>query len=151
SPERSHVATESLVASRPALVREAVVRYGFVAVTELLVAYFLISEPNFRTSSNLWGLLVYAAPVGIAGLGVTIAMTVGGLDLSVGSTAGFAVSLAAWTMVIGNQVGGIAIVVVLIAGAVIGLLNAALIVWARIPDLLATLTTMFAIMGLKLV
>ncbi|SHM88730.1 monosaccharide ABC transporter membrane protein, CUT2 family [Cryptosporangium aurantiacum] len=132
-------------------IREAVVRYGFVAVTVVLIGYFLISEPNFRTSSNLWGLLVYAAPVGIAGLGVTIAMTVGGLDLSVGSTAGFAVSLAAWTMVIGNQVGGVAIVVVLIAGALIGLLNAVLIVWARIPDLLATLTTMFAIMGLKLV
>lgn len=131
--------------------RDLLVRYGFIAVTIGLVLWFVISEPNFRTASNGYGLLVYAAPTAIAGLGVTIAMTVGGLDLSVGAAAGFGVSLAAWTMVIGNQVGGVAIVVVLLAGALIGLLNAALVVWARIPDLLATLTTMFAIMGLKLV
>ncbi len=139
-------------AARPGgVLRDLVVRYGFVAVTVLLIGYFLATEPSFRTSSNLYGLLVYAAPTAIAGLGVTIAMTVGGLDLSVGSTAGFAVSLAAWVMVVHNQVGGVAVAVVLLAGALIGLLNAALVVWARIPDLLATLTTMFAIMGLKLV
>jgi simple sugar transport system permease protein len=131
--------------------RDLLVRYGFIAVTVLLVLWFVASEPNFRTASNAYGLLVYAAPTAIAGLGVTIAMSVGGLDLSVGAAAGFGVSLAAWTMVVQNQVGGVAIGVVLLAGALIGLLNAALVVWARIPDLLATLTTMFAVMGLKLV
>ncbi len=143
--------TAAPAAARTGMLRDLVVRYGFVAVTVLLIVYFLLSEPSFRTSSNLYGLLVYAAPTAIAGLGVTIAMTVGGLDLSVGSTAGLAVSLAAWVMVVHNQVGGVAIGVVLVAGALVGLLNAALVVWARIPDLLATLTTMFAIMGLKLV
>jgi simple sugar transport system permease protein len=139
--------------SAPALdrARDLLVRYGFIAVTVALVLWFVVTEPSFRTSSNAYGLLVYAAPTAIAGLGVTIAMSVGGLDLSVGASAGFAVSLAAWTMVIANQVGGVAIVVVLLAGALIGLLNAVLVVWARIPDLLATLTTMFAVMGLKLV
>ena len=95
-------------------------------------------------------MLKFIAPIGIAGLGVMLAMTVGGIDLSVGASAGFAVSIAAWTMVVGNQVGGVAIGVVLVGGALIGALNALLIVVARIPDLLATLTTMFVIVGLKL-
>jgi simple sugar transport system permease protein len=41
--------------------------------------------------------------------------------------------------------------VVLLSGALIGALNAALIVFARIPDLLATLATMFTVVGLKLI
>lgn len=128
-----------------------VVRWGFVAVTVLLVLYFAATEPNFRDPDSIFSMLKYAAPTGIAGLGVMMAMTIGGIDLSVGATAGFAVSIAAWTMVIGNQVGGVAVGVVLIGGALIGALNALLVVVARIPDLLATLTTMFVIMGLKLI
>jgi simple sugar transport system permease protein len=127
-----------------------IVRWGFVAVTVALIAFFAITEPNFRTVDNVFGMLKFIAPTAIAGLGVMIAMTVGGIDLSVGASAGFAVSIAAWTMVVGNQVGGVAIGVVLLCGALIGALNALLIVVARIPDLLATLTTMFVIVGLKL-
>lgn len=125
--------------------------WGFIAVTVLLIGYFSITEPNFRTASNVFGMLKFIAPVGIAGLGVTLAMTVGGLDLSVGANAGFAVSIAAWTMVVAGQVGGVALGVVLLSGALIGALNAVLVVYARIPDLLATLATMFMVVGLKLI
>ncbi len=128
-----------------------VVKWGFVAVTAALILFFLITEPNFRTVDNIFGMLKFIAPTAIAGLGVMLAMTVGGIDLSVGASAGFAVSIAAWTMVIANQVGGVAVAVVLICGLLIGALNAFLIVVARIPDLLATLTTMFVIVGLKLI
>ncbi|QWT24020.1 ABC transporter permease [Subtercola sp. PAMC28395] len=128
-----------------------VVKWGFVGVTIGLVAFFAISEPSFRTVDNLFGMLKFIAPTAIAGLGVMLAMTVGGIDLSVGASAGFAVSIAAWTMVVANQVGGVAVTVVLICGLLIGALNAFLIVVARIPDLLATLTTMFVIVGLKLI
>jgi simple sugar transport system permease protein len=132
-------------------VLDGVAKWGFVAVTVGLIAFFAITEPNFRTVDNVFGMLKYIAPIGIAGLGVTLAMTVGGLDLSVGANAGFAVSIAAWTLVIAGQVGGVAVVVVLLSGAVIGALNAVLIVFARIPDMLATLAMMFAVVGLKLI
>lgn len=130
---------------------DAVTKWGFIAVTIALIAFFVVTEPNFRTVENLFGMLKYIAPIGIAGLGVTLAMTVGGLDLSVGANAGFAVSIAAWTLVIAGQVGPVAIGVVLVSGALIGAVNAALIVFARIPDLLATLATMFTVVGLKLI
>lgn len=130
---------------------DAIATWGFVAVTVLLIVFFMITEPAFGTPENLTLMLKNVVPIGIAGLGVTLAMTVGGLDLSVGANAGFAVSIAAWTLVVAGQVGGVAVGVVLLSGALIGALNAVLIVFARIPDLLATLATMFTVVGLKLI
>jgi simple sugar transport system permease protein len=78
-------------------------------------------------------------------------MVVGGLDLSVGATAGLSVTLSAMTMVIYAQTGPVALIVVLLGGVLVGLFNAFLIVVLKIPDLMATLGTMFTIMGLKLV
>jgi simple sugar transport system permease protein len=131
--------------------RDALVRWGFISVTLLLFVYFAADEPTFRLSSTLFAMLKYTSVTAIVGLGVTIAMVVGGLDLSVGGVAGMAVTLSAMTMVIYNQVGTVAIAVVLIAGALVGLVNAILIVKLKIPDLLATLAVMFIIQGLKLV
>ncbi|MGP6204296.1 ABC transporter permease [Microbacterium sp.] len=147
SAQTAFVARES-IGERAA---RGIATWGFVAVTAALILYFAITEPNFRTVENVFGMLKYIAPIGIAGLGVTLAMTVGGLDLSVGANAGFAVSISAWTLVVAGQVGGVSIAVVLVSGALIGAFNAVLIVFARIPDLLATLTTMFIVVGLKLI
>ena len=132
-------------------IRDAVVKYGFVAVTVVLFAYFALSEPAFATSSSIFTMLKFAAVTAILGLGVTFTMVVGGLDMSVGSTAGLAVQLAAMTMVFYNLTGPTAVVVVLVGGLVVGLLNAFLIVVCRIPDLLATLGMMFVIQGAKLI
>jgi len=101
--------------------------------------------------STLFSMLKFTSVVAITGLGVTMTMVVGGLDLSVGSIAGLSVTLSAMTMVIYAQTGAVALIVVLLGGALVGLFNAFLIVVLKIPDLLATLATMFTIMGLKLV
>ncbi|WP_235946673.1 ABC transporter permease [Nocardia terrae] len=47
--------------------------------------------------------------------------------------------------------GAIAVLVVLVVGALAGLGNAALIVLLKVPDMLATLGTMFVIQGVKLI
>lgn len=131
--------------------REIVVRYGFIAVTVVFFVYFSATIEAFRLSSTMFSMLKFTAVVAIAGLGVTVTMVVGGLDLSVGATAGMSVTVAAMTMVIYAQQGSVAIVAVLLAGAAIGAFNALLIVVMKIPDLLATLATMFLVQGLKLV
>jgi simple sugar transport system permease protein len=131
--------------------RDFLVRYGFIAVTVFFFVFFYATIPAFRLSSTMFSMLKFTSVVAIAGLGVTVTMVVGGLDLSVGSTAGMAVTVAAMTMVIYGQQGSVAIVAVLIAGALIGAFNAFLIVVMKIPDLLATLATMFLVQGLKLI
>jgi simple sugar transport system permease protein len=145
------VSAPPLARRLPAVVSAGVARWGFIAVTVLLIGFFAATEPSFATLDNALGMLKFIAPTAIAGLGVALAMTVGGIDLSVGASAGFAVSISAWTMVVANQVGGVAILTVLLGGALIGAINAVLVVVARIPDLLATLTTLFVVVGLKLI
>jgi simple sugar transport system permease protein len=132
-------------------VRDFVVRYGFIAVTVGFFIFFFATIPAFRLPSTMFAMLKFTSVVAIAGLGVTVTMVVGGLDLSVGATAGMSVTVAAMTMVIYGQQGSVAIIAVLIAGALIGAFNAFLIVILKIPDLLATLASMFLIQGLKLI
>ena len=132
-------------------VRDGVVKYGFIAVTILLFVFFFATEPAFRSSGAMFSMLKFASVTAILGLGMTFVMAVGGMDLSIGSTAGLAVQMAAMTMVFYNLTGGTAVVAVLLSGIAVGLLNAFLIVVCRIPDLLATLGVMFVIQGAKLI
>jgi len=142
---------ETLSVKKPIDFRDLVVRYGFIAVTLIFFIYFAATIPAFRMSSTMFSMLKFTSVVAIAGLGLTVSMVVGGLDLSVGATAGMAVTVAAMTMVIYNQQGWVAFLAVIIAGALIGAFNALLIVAMKIPDLLATLATMFLVQGLKLI
>lgn len=133
------------------LASDLIVKWGFIVITVLLIVFFSLANPSFIGVGNIFQMLKSIVPMGIAGLGLTITLAITGIDLSVGSVAGLSVSLAAWTMVIADQTAPVAIGVTLLAGAVLGGLNAFLITVARIPDLLATLATMFGIVGLQLV
>lgn len=132
-------------------VQNAVIKYGFIFVTVALFLYFALSEGSFRESATMLDTLRYVSVAAILGLGVTLTMAVGGMDMSVGAVAGLGVTVAAKTMVTYNQVGTVAIIAVIAAGALAGLLNALLIVVMKIPDMLATLGTMFVIQGTKLI
>ncbi|MGW0832765.1 ABC transporter permease [Streptomyces prunicolor] len=137
--------------STAVLVQNAVIKYGFIFVTVALFLYFALSEGSFRESATMLDTLRYVSVAAILGLGVTVTMAVGGMDMSVGAVAGLGVTVAAKTMVTYNQVGTVAILAVIAAGALAGLLNALLIVVMKIPDMLATLGTMFVIQGTKLI
>lgn len=137
--------------STAVLVQNAVIKYGFIFVTVVLFLYFALTEGSFRESATLLDTLRYVSVAAILGLGVTLTMAVGGMDMSVGAVAGLGVTVAAKTMVTYNQVGTVAILAVITAGALAGLLNALLIVVMKIPDMLATLGTMFVIQGTKLI
>lgn len=133
------------------IVRDVVVKYGFIAVTVIAFIYFAVSQPAFAQPASLFSMLKFASVTAILGLGVMFSMIVGGLDLSIGSTAGLAVQLAAMCMVFYNFTAGVAVSVALLAGVLVGIVNAFLIVVCKIPDLLATLGMMFVIQGAKLI
>lgn len=132
-------------------VRDIVVKYGFIAVTIGFFVYFALTEPAFATQGSIFAMLKFASVTAILGIGIMFTMVVGGLDLSIGSTAGLSVQMAAMTMVFYNLSGTTAIFAVLLAGILVGCLNAFLIVICKIPDLLATLAVMFVIQGAKLI
>jgi len=127
-----------------------VYRYGLLAVLLLMIVFFSWQQPFFRTFDNAMFILQAASVVAVIGLGATVSMTVGGFDLSVGATMSLSVMAASAAMVIGDMGGIPAVLIAIMAGAGVGLFNTLLIVWARIPDLVATLSCMFLINGLTL-
>ena len=145
----SEAATAAQIA-RVERIKAFVYRYGLLTVLVAMVAYFSFSQPFFRTFINAMFILQAASIVAVIGLGCTVSMTVGGFDLSVGSAMSLSIMAAAAAMVIGNMGGLPAMLIGISAGLAVGLFNSFLIVVARIPDLVATLSTLFLINGLTL-
>lgn len=127
------------------------IKYGFLIVIAASFIGFGLAQPAFWSWPNLFSILLGVTIYGILALGVTFTLVIDGFDLSVGSTAAMSVMMASYSMVVLEMSGTAAIVVCLLLGAVIGLVNGLLIVKVKIPDLLATLGTMFLIQGLQLI
>jgi simple sugar transport system permease protein len=137
-------------ASRTSLFRETR-RYALFVLLALMVVAFWHVQPAFIRSANLFSILQAVSVVAILGVGVSITMAADGFDLSVGSIAASSVMAASYAMVVWQLDAAETMVLVLLMGAFIGLVNGLLIVRVGVPDLLATLATMFLLAGLQLI
>jgi simple sugar transport system permease protein len=126
---------------------DASYKYGALAVIIAVILFFTIVDPYFFTYDNLTDILRSISIVTLVAIGVTFSLIVDGFDLSVGSTVSLTTVITASLMVWFQLPLVWVIVIPIVAGIVIGLLNAFLIVNIRIPDLLATLGTMYIIGG----
>ncbi len=126
-------------------------RYALFVLLAIMLVGFWHAQPAFINSANLFSILQAVSVVAILGVGVSITMSAGGFDLSVGSVAASSVMAASYAMVVLQMNAGETFVLVLVMGALIGLANGLLIVKVGVPDLLATLSTMFLLAGLQLI
>lgn len=129
--------------------RDYAIRYGFIVLLFGLVAYFAIAADGFVSPQSAVFIFQSVAITGVLALGVTATLVVGGFDLSIGSVATSAMMAAAYVMVVLEQNAFVAVIVCLLIGAIVGLINGWLIVYMRVPDLLATLGMMFLLVGLQ--
>ncbi|MFT8593528.1 MAG: ABC transporter permease [Bifidobacterium sp.] len=132
-------------------VRTIVYKYGLLALFALIVIFFFAALPAFGTVQNLYVILQSVAVTAIVALGVTVSMTVGGFDLAVGSTVSLSVMIVAAAQIYYGLGVVWAVVLGLASGLLVGLTSGALIVFAKIPDMLATLGSMFVYSGLSLI
>ncbi|CCJ76270.1 ABC transporter permease [Cronobacter muytjensii] len=125
-------------------------KWGMLLTVVALVALFGVASDNFLDPFNLINILRSIAIVTVIAIGVSVSLTIGGFDLSVGSTASLAnalvISLFVWH---GFGTTG-AIIVTLLLCTLVGLFNAFLIVVLKIPDMLATLASLFVIQGVAM-
>lgn len=128
-------------------VRDAVFRYGLLILLVALTVVFALTQPAFFTVFNLLSILLSVAVVAIVALGVTVSMTVDGFDLSVGANVSLTVMVTAASLVYWGLGPVLSTVIGLATGLAVGLINGLLIVVARVPDMLATLGTMFVFAG----
>lgn len=116
-----------------------------------LIIFYSLMQPAFLNVNNLLSILQAVSVVAILAVGVTVTLSVGGFDLSVGAVAASSVMAASYAMIVWGFDVWMTVPFVLVFGALVGLFNALLIVKLRVPDLLATLSTMFLLSGLQLI
>ncbi len=143
-------APPNLPRSAPPLgLRENAIRYGFLALLAGLVVFFSIAADGFASPQSAVFIFQSVAITGILALGVTATLVVGGFDLSIGSVATTAMMASSYVMVVMGGDAWAAVAACLAVGIVVGLINGILIVYMRVPDLLATLGMMFLLVGLQ--
>ena len=132
-------------------VRTAIYRYGLIGLFALLLVFFVVALPSFGTLENVFVILQSVAVTEIVALGVTVSMVAGGFDLSIGSTVSLSVMVVGACQVYLGLGTFWSVLLGLLAGILVGLTNGVLIVVARVPDMLATLGSMFVFSGLSLI
>ncbi|UJF27633.1 ABC transporter permease [Planococcus sp. 107-1] len=124
--------------------------WGTVIAIVVLIVFFAVAVPQFMTGSNIVNIMRSISIVTIIAIGLTVSLTVNGFDLSIGSTATLANSLVVSFFVWYSLPTGISIALALILALSVALFNAFLIVKIKIPDLFATLATMFIVEGVAM-
>ncbi len=127
---------------------------GFIPVLLtliLVVVYFSIASNGiFLRPQNLSNLVGQIATYGILGLGVIMVLLLGEIDLSIAAVAYLCAVVMAVLSERAGAPAGIAILVALLTGAVIGLINGFFVAVLRVPSFIVTLAASIGYAGLLL-
>lgn len=125
-----------------------------LVVLLILVMFMAFVNANFLTGKNLINILRNMAVNGILSCGFTMLLVAGEFDLSFGSTLGLTCCLipamsARFADTALGMTGGtlIGILIALVVSVCIGLVNAYFVIKWRLPSMLVTLATQFAVYG----
>ena len=124
--------------------------YGFLVFFALWAAFLALATDKFLTPNNVLLLLRQAAIFGIPAIGATFVLILGELDISFGSTIGFAGAIGA-TLIVGGADPLVGILAGTAVGLLIGLANGILVTVVRIPSVVATLGMLGIVLGVGLV
>lgn len=132
------------------------IRSGDLGMLPVVLGLLLISvvfttlNPVFLAPNNLVNLLFDAAAVGLIALGVVCVLLLGEIDLSIGSMSGLGSALTGVLWVNSGVPLPIAIIAVLLTGALVGLTFGFLRNKFEMPSFVATLAGLLALLGLQL-
>jgi D-xylose transport system permease protein len=118
----------------------------------IIAIVFQTQNDRFLTAGNFVNLIVQTAPYAVIAMGVTFALLLGEIDLSIGFVSGVGGVLVALLLAPdGNQMGTApAIVLALLAGLGIGLLHGVIITKVGVPSFVVTLAGLLAWNGVVL-
>lgn len=136
--------------SRPVLKEQLQQLLAFASLI-VLVIFFSVANDNFLTFSNISGVLLSTAVIGILAVGTTFVIITGGIDLSLGTGMTLAAVMSGVFLtnmglpLIVGVLGGV------LTGALIGFVNGFNVAILGIPPFIATLAMMLIAQGLALV
>lgn len=115
----------------------------WVLIGVLVILWLALSflTPAFATAGSWQPLLSSVAPIALMGVGMTMVIIAGGIDVSVGGAMMVAGVSSAKLLVDQGVSLGVAIVVAMVIGGVLGLLNGVLIAYGRVHAIIITFGT----------
>ena len=137
--------TEVINHSFSARVKKGITTY-FKENLAILVAFIIlcvglsIATPAFFTKDNILNVLRQVATNSNLAIGLTMAIIIGGIDLSVGAVLAFSGLLCASFISDGMNL-GLAVLLAFTLGALFGLLNGLIIAYTNMPPFVVTLAT----------
>jgi simple sugar transport system permease protein len=124
--------------------------FGPFALLVVEATVFTAINPTFLSPENISNTLVFTVELGLIALAMTLLMTSGEFDLSVGSLFGFSPVLM-WTLFNGGLASlEVSFVIALVAAALIGLVNGWFVTRLKIPSFLVTLGMLLVVRGAAL-
>lgn len=117
--------------------RELTIAMALAALT----AYLGVSQPNFVDRATIANILTNAAYVAVVGVGMTLVIVAGQLDISVGSMMAVC-ALTAGMLARAGVPMPLVVAASLGLGLLLGAFNGALVAYLRIPSIIVTLATL---------
>ena len=129
---------------------QEIVLIGVLAVLWTVLGF---ATPAFMSAGSIQPLLGTVAPVALVGIGMTVVIITGGIDVSVGAAIMVCSVITAKTMLVDGGAGLVPTVLVsILVGGLLGLLNGLLIAYGRVHAIIITFGTanIFQWIGLQI-
>ncbi|QQQ85753.1 ABC transporter permease [Peptacetobacter hiranonis] len=131
-------------------IKNNVTIFIMILIIILLSIFMSIKEPFFLTQKNFINILEANSYKFILAIGMTFIISSGAIDLSVGSIISLSALVLASTMRMNFTVGS-SMLMAILAGALMGMLNGAIIHYSKVNPLIITLATGLIYRGISLI
>ena len=127
--------------------RAIAVKYGLLVIVILTWVTFSALEPSFYSPINVFNIIRQSSVIGILALGLGLVVINGDFDMSFPATVSL-VGVTAILLIMKEVNPALIFLAGVGTGVAVGLLNALLVVYARIPSFIATLGVMIFLQGM---
>ena len=123
-----------------------------IAVIAAIWVVLSFATPAFLSAGSIQPLLVATAPIALVGIGMTIVIITGGIDVSVGGAIMVCSVITAKALVNLNLALPVAVLLAVAVGGVLGAVNGVLIAYGRVHAIIITFGTanVFLFIGLQI-
>lgn len=123
------------------------IRYSIFVFFGFFFAIVTYLRPGFLSLGNIYDILIEASLVSFVAFGEATVIAAGAVDLSIGNIAGYGAMLTSYFLGVRDLPVPVGVAIGVVAGGVIGLINGFFVTRFYMNSLIATLGTMFILVG----
>ncbi len=124
-------------------------KYNLLVLLLVFIVISSVLSPNFLKINNMLNMMQQCAIPGIIAIGMTIVITLGGIDLSVGGVAAFSGMITSMMVIDGTNI-FVSVVAGIVLGGILGLVTGVLISKCGLPDFITTMAMLQIARGASL-